>query len=678
MATPLHNLLTTCKEEIECAICLNRFQTPRALTCLHSFCEKCLKKHECERKSTGAIKCPLCQKESLIPTGNVSGFPLDFRVVRFIEALEKDEPPKEQAVRSYICDVCGRNENEKGKDAAFIHCLECAQIMCEACAVTHGRMGSSKDHTITNVADLSCGLESTKSPGKMSFKSTCDKHQGKRFDRFCTTCLEPLCRDCTTDGHQELEGHEHTLIKEYVPTMREEVDKRITELKQHAEDCSGIQNLAMGVRSGINVEREVYKKMVEEAVTSFCKRVTHLGKTMIKEKEELLKTKDEKLEQLLQRASKVQEAVRSVLEGQTFRDCLHPVGLAAMYREFIGDLNFALAETGRENFAEYFELLKGAVEGAITKVEKDQIEVWNSITELGKDVNLKSQVIPVPCTSGPFSLTFCRDGKLMVVVRDQTTWRIRQTTCGFPACYELATIFDMTEQVYSLAPLSGHRAVGKTSKGICFFNGDSGKKREVEAKDLNLTGVQCLTTDLHDHMYIAEPTVTHRDPRLGQLKTYTTKVHVFKPDCEALKSVVLQCSAQSLAVCPSSPDKMALIKEDVTATVMRGLMNPQETKQTSVAIFNMQSGAIMHYIQGLPTAGPGTPYAIACDKRLLYVFLSGSDTGIKRYTMKGEFVDELPTQRGSSFAVSLEGLVAIGTGPQRSGENGQVTFMSTK
>ena len=669
MATPLHNLLTTCKEEIECAICLSRFQTPRALTCLHSFCEKCLKKHECQRKRTGVIKCPLCQKESLIPTGGVSGFPLDFRVVRFIEALEKDEPPKEQVGRSYVCDVCGRND--KGKGSAFIHCLECAQVMCEACAVTHGRMGSSKDHTVTNVADLSCGLDSMKTPGKMSFKSTCDKHQGKRFVRFCTTCLEPLCRDCITDGHQELEGHEHTSIKEYVPTMREEVDKRITELKQHAEDCSGIQNLAMGVRSGINVEREVYKKMVEEAVTGFCKRVNYLGSTMIREREELLKTKDAKLEQLLQRANKVQEAIRSVLDGQTCRDCSHPVGLAAMYREFLGVLNFAVAETGRENFAEYFELLEGSVQGSVTHVEKDQTEIWNFITELGKGIDHRRQVIPIPCTSAPYSMTFCRDGKLMVVVKDQTTWRIMQTTCSFPACYEFATIFEMKEHVFSLAPLSSHIAVGLTRRGMCFFNENSEKKREVAAKDLNLTGIQCLATDLNDHIYIIEPPVTETvNPNFGYSKT-TTKMHIFKPDLKILKCRVLSGSVRSLAVCPSSPNKIALIDEHTY---------DKAAPSATVAILNMQSGNMDPlYIPPSPgTSEPVTPYAIACDKRLLYIFLSGNDNGIKRFTMEGNYVDELPKPQGSSFAVSLDGLLAVSTGPQRSGEDAHVTFISTK
>ena len=73
---------------LECGICLERFQNPRGLPCLHSFCHECLVKF-CEDKQE--VNCPNCKILTTVPEEGVSGFPAHFLVNSLKETLEVEK-----------------------------------------------------------------------------------------------------------------------------------------------------------------------------------------------------------------------------------------------------------------------------------------------------------------------------------------------------------------------------------------------------------------------------------------------------------------------------------------------------------------------------------------------------------------------------------------------------------
>lgn len=76
-------------DHLTCAICLEHFKTPKALPCLHTFCENCIRDYVYGRNfdTAGKFPCPNCQKETIIPANGVSGFPDNFHVTSLYEAL---------------------------------------------------------------------------------------------------------------------------------------------------------------------------------------------------------------------------------------------------------------------------------------------------------------------------------------------------------------------------------------------------------------------------------------------------------------------------------------------------------------------------------------------------------------------------------------------------------------
>ena len=226
MATATPSVCNLFSEELKCAICLHRLKKPRALGCFHSFCEKCLGKYVEERATTGPVICPLCQKETALPEGGVTALSSDFRALKLIEVLEQEERQSKRKEFVCMCDVCGKTN--ANTNALYIRCAECAQIMCEQCGNAHGRMRISQSHTVAPISNKE-ETHATSSDAASEGGSTniCPNHEGYKLDTFCTTCLVPVCEECITTEHPVGDNHEHVLLSEFVPTMREQLGTRL-------------------------------------------------------------------------------------------------------------------------------------------------------------------------------------------------------------------------------------------------------------------------------------------------------------------------------------------------------------------------------------------------------------------------------------------------------------------
>ena len=78
---------------LECGICLETFQNPKALPCFHAFCEECLERWYKTNKTDhpGVIICPKCKKSAEIPSDGVQGFPAHFMVNSLQETVDMDK-----------------------------------------------------------------------------------------------------------------------------------------------------------------------------------------------------------------------------------------------------------------------------------------------------------------------------------------------------------------------------------------------------------------------------------------------------------------------------------------------------------------------------------------------------------------------------------------------------------
>ena len=68
------------EDHLTCTICFNNFTHPKALPCLHTFCEGCIRDFVMGRgfDVQGQFPCPVCRLEIPIPSGGIAAFPVGY------------------------------------------------------------------------------------------------------------------------------------------------------------------------------------------------------------------------------------------------------------------------------------------------------------------------------------------------------------------------------------------------------------------------------------------------------------------------------------------------------------------------------------------------------------------------------------------------------------------------
>lgn len=81
------------EEFLSCKICLESLRRPKALPCLHSFCEACLKDYVRRHPGgrPGYFPCPMCRKDTYIPEGGVEEFQDNFFLLSLSDTLLEDD-----------------------------------------------------------------------------------------------------------------------------------------------------------------------------------------------------------------------------------------------------------------------------------------------------------------------------------------------------------------------------------------------------------------------------------------------------------------------------------------------------------------------------------------------------------------------------------------------------------
>ncbi|XP_038062930.1 E3 ubiquitin-protein ligase TRIM33-like [Patiria miniata] len=189
-------LETISRHHLECSICHERYQQPKILECLHSFCEQCLLKYRSTKhQDSMVIPCPVCRQETKLPEVGVQGLKTNFHLIGLVEEFELQEKLVCSGDTKLLCETC-----DDGNEATS-RCLDCAQNICLRCQSSHKRIATTSSHIIATLEDIREGrVKVTKENPKQHSK--CPKHEGEVTRFFCTTCEVLICRDCTVIDHR--------------------------------------------------------------------------------------------------------------------------------------------------------------------------------------------------------------------------------------------------------------------------------------------------------------------------------------------------------------------------------------------------------------------------------------------------------------------------------------------
>ena len=121
-----------------CSICLEMFDDPKSLPCLHAFCLKCLEGYFNDKHPGDEVPCPLCKREFQIPPDGPGGLQHHFIVQRLVDV-------RKASIEETVGVWCNKHNDERVK----LYCCDCDENTCVVCyAVNHKHHESAEIPTV--------------------------------------------------------------------------------------------------------------------------------------------------------------------------------------------------------------------------------------------------------------------------------------------------------------------------------------------------------------------------------------------------------------------------------------------------------------------------------------------------------------------------------------------------
>ncbi|XP_072181310.1 E3 ubiquitin-protein ligase TRIM56-like [Diadema setosum] len=215
------------KEDVTCAVCMDKLTDAKFLRCFHSFCTRCLE--HCTRNLK--VSCPLCREVTSVSKGIDSLLPNLTATRRAREARVREKIEAKIHDGGCQCESC----KELGAVClAKSYCVDCQLLICDKCVGAHNLLKLTRCHRIIGVLEFQ-NNEILKEQEVLGCdeglgERQCNKH-GDSLSMYCRTCRQPVCPQCADLYHHELDDHDCVSIND----MTEEFSKEVQQLRGKIE-----------------------------------------------------------------------------------------------------------------------------------------------------------------------------------------------------------------------------------------------------------------------------------------------------------------------------------------------------------------------------------------------------------------------------------------------------------
>ena len=188
----MESLLKNLKEHVTCSICLDTFTEPKTITCLHTFCCECLKRHALKTQRQGQFRCPECQAQVGVPE-SFDQLPTGFLQNSLLGLLAVQKSGDGSEIS---CGSC----RKKSAETSF--CFNCGKFLCPDCVNAHEllRNVAFDGHKVRAIKHF----QAEDYEALLKRQSFCSQQyherEVKRF--FCLDCQTCVCQVCVVTDHR--------------------------------------------------------------------------------------------------------------------------------------------------------------------------------------------------------------------------------------------------------------------------------------------------------------------------------------------------------------------------------------------------------------------------------------------------------------------------------------------
>ena len=350
----MESLLINLKEQVTCAICLDSFTDPKTITCLHTFCCDCLKKHALISQRNGKFRCPECQAEVHLPEANCfDKLPSSFHHNRLLSLLAVRQSGDGNEISCGIC---------KKKSAEISYCFECAKFMCSDCVNAHELFKNlTEGHKVTPVKQF----QPQDYEALMKRQSFCSQqyHEREIVRFFCLKCKLCVCQICIATDHKSHEGHDVELLDKVADGEKVNILERAEKLKEktklYSDAIFKLEQTELELHTNTaNVKHEV-SQTVEQIIAKIRESereiITHLENTRAS-RSELLNSAKTQVQSLLKQINQAVEFAEQLVQKSSSSDIMQSKAkLQQRYNELE---NAPIPEVPANSLAKFFPNLE--------------------------------------------------------------------------------------------------------------------------------------------------------------------------------------------------------------------------------------------------------------------------------------------------------------------------------
>ena len=254
-----------------CPICLEVFDNPKSLPCIHGFCLKCLEDYFKDNPPGDEVPCPMCRKPFKIPSDGLGRLQHHFFIQHLVDARNVSSKSTDEVG----CMVC-LEENEGSSEeisTATVYCIDCRQKLCERCSRPHRRMKGGAHRVKPLGAELE--QELIQLGGRY-----CNKHHNEQVKLYCHDCNENICVLCFAVKHRNHNSGEIPEVADsFRPRIKEDDEEIISAISTVHRQSEKTKQDALAFAC----KAEDMKKMVVEAGESIKHLIDkHVGQYLLK------------------------------------------------------------------------------------------------------------------------------------------------------------------------------------------------------------------------------------------------------------------------------------------------------------------------------------------------------------------------------------------------------------
>ena len=226
----LAETLELLEKQVQCPICLETYRDPKALACLHAYCQGCIQRLLEQQQRDQEVECPQCRSVVAVAGNDPGSLPTVFFINGLIEVYHIMKKAKSNEISCQNC----------FEAMATSFCYICSMFICASCTNAHMKMKVFESHEVIPIFDMRGGV-SIQLATKKTPTSSCPEHDGELLKLYCFECQQLICRDCTLVDHT---GHRYDFVTGVADGFKQELLSSLVPLRDtHARVTMAIAKL---------------------------------------------------------------------------------------------------------------------------------------------------------------------------------------------------------------------------------------------------------------------------------------------------------------------------------------------------------------------------------------------------------------------------------------------------